>query len=38
MALYLLDTNIVLRLANTDDFQHELVSEAVVRILAQEQE
>jgi hypothetical protein len=38
MALYLLDTNIVLRLANADDVQHELVSEAVVRILAQEQE
>ena len=38
MALYLLDTNIVLRLANADDVQHELVSEAVSRILAQEQE
>lgn len=38
MVLYLLDTNIVLRLANADDVQHELVSEAVVRILAQEQE
>jgi predicted nucleic acid-binding protein len=38
MALYLLDTNIVLRLANADDVQHALVSEAVVRILAQEQE
>lgn len=38
MALYLLDTNIVLRLVNADDFQHELVFEAVSRILAQEQE
>ena len=38
MALYLLDTNIVLRLANADDVQHKLVSEAVSRILAQEQE
>jgi predicted nucleic acid-binding protein len=38
MALYLLDTNIVLRLANADDVQHALVSEAVVKLLAQEQE
>ncbi len=38
MALYLLDTNVVLRLANADDVQHELVAEAVSRILAQEQE
>jgi predicted nucleic acid-binding protein len=38
MALYLLDTNVVLRLANADDVQHEMVSEAVSRILAQEQE
>ena len=38
MALYLLDTNIVLRLAHADDVQHELVSEAVSKILAQEQE
>ena len=38
MALYLLDTNIVLRLANADDVQHELVAGAVSGILAQEQE
>lgn len=38
MALYLLDTNVVLRLANADDTQHDLVFEAVSRILAQEQE
>jgi predicted nucleic acid-binding protein len=38
MVLYLLDTNVVLRLANADDAQHELVAEAVSRILSQEQE
>lgn len=35
MAIYLLDTNILLRLANQYDVQHRLVTEAVTTLLSQ---
>lgn len=38
MTKYLLDTNVVLRLSNPSDRQHELVTEAVANLLTQEDE
>jgi predicted nucleic acid-binding protein len=38
MAKYLLDTNVVLRLSNPSDGQHELVTEAVANLLARADE
>lgn len=35
MAKYLLDTNVVLRLSNPSDDQHELVTEAIATLLTQ---
>ena len=35
MTAYLLDTNIILRISNPSDLQHELVTNAVANILAQ---
>jgi len=35
MTKYLLDTNVVLRLSNPSDDQHELVTEAIATLLTQ---